>query len=81
MRYLRVAAGILDISIINFRNNNMTGLRDYDVNRDHFEAESARDFRFPCSACLHRFKPETQYPCRACDHNLNAEKDNGARNE
>jgi hypothetical protein len=50
-------------------------LRDYDVNRDKFEADEWGTMVFPCCACKHGKKRDTDEPCRTCDHNVNAVKD------
>jgi hypothetical protein len=50
-------------------------LRDYDVNRDKFEADEWGTMVFPCFACKHGKKRGWDEPCRTCDHNVNAVKD------
>lgn len=48
-------------------------LNEYRVTRDHFQFDIKNgDFCFPCIACIHRKKKETEDPCRTCDHNANA---------
>ncbi len=50
-------------------------LRDYNVNRDKFEADEWGTMSFPCCACKHVRQSADMEPCRTCDHNVNAVKD------
>ena len=41
---------------------------------DRFE-EQPSHFAFPCCACIHRYKMDSESPCRHCIHNCNATTD------
>ncbi len=55
----------------------MSGLRDYDVNRDKFEADLYGTLVFPCCCCKYKHGSDDAEPCRTCDHNANAVKEGG----
>jgi hypothetical protein len=61
------------------KGNAMSGLRDYDVNRDKFEADLYGTLVFPCCCCKYKHGSDDAEPCRTCDHNANAVRDEDAK--
>jgi len=53
------------------------GLQDWLTNNDKFEADEDGLTRmsFPCCACKHQRKTDTDEPCWSCGHNLNMDID------
>ena len=49
------------------------GLRDHEVERDMFEAETVPfAWCFPCGQCRHRHGSDKEPPCSECDHSATA---------
>ena len=47
-------------------------IRDYSVERDHFNYDNKHAMDFPCCVCTHNVVSDRDEPCRRCDHNIGA---------